>query len=156
MSPSHGSDNRRWNGRPTKRDQVKIQNDVKKYYRRGLTIEDICHLTKYNRKTVFKYFSVWDDVIKQDQAKDIISREKEARSRSMKCYMDLLCSEYQNFDMIEEKIKSTTNMQVYVQLLSRRSESSRNIAAFREKIDSLEMIPTIKETVKNMMEANKK
>jgi hypothetical protein len=146
----------RKNGRPTKVDQLKIKNDVRKFFSRGFTIEDICRMTGYNRKTVSKYYSILVEEIEKDQTKNFIERERDARRRSKLCYDDLLCSEYSNRDNIEEMICSETNKQVVVQLLSKKAESTRIIIELRSKIDGIEATLTAEETVKKIMELQKK
>jgi hypothetical protein len=145
----------RKNGRPTKINQLNIKEDVQKFFSRGLTIEDICRVTGYNRKTISKYYSVLVEEIEKDQTKNFMERERDARRRTKLCYDDLLCSEYSNRDDIEERIRSETNKQVVVQLFSKRAESTRIIIDLRARIDGVEATLTAEEAVKKMKEMQK-
>lgn len=150
------SDKQEKNGRPTRLKQLKIQNDIKKYFNRGFSIEDVYNRTGYNRKTISKYYSIWTIEIEKDQLRDLKEREKDARRRTLLCYNDLLCNEYENRDYIVEQIKDEKNKQAIVQLLSKRAESTRIIIDLRRKIDGVEVTPTIGEALKEIISETQK
>ncbi len=143
------------NGRPTIIKQLKIKEDVRKFFSRGFHIEDICRVTGYNRKTVTKYYSALAEEIEKEQTKEFAERERDARKRTKLCYNDLLCNEYANRDKIEKMIESEANNQAVVHLFSKRAESTRIIIDLRARIDGVEATLTAEEAVKKFTELQK-
>lgn len=141
--------NPRKKGRPTRAEQLEIQKTLRPYFRSGLTVEAVSDLTSIDPKTIGKYFGDWADKIEKQESADFLERQKNARSRALRCYGYLMGEEYKMLSEINEEIgyfkKEERPVPQY--LLAKHSEIVKTMATLNEKIAVVEMSMKIGESL---------
>jgi hypothetical protein len=70
-------------GRPTKAEQLKIQDKLQPYFAKGISSYATANETGINIKTVNKYFGDWYTEIKNSQHQDFIEKAKFEKERAV-------------------------------------------------------------------------
>lgn len=71
------------NGRPTKQEQIKIQSELRQYFQSGYSAYFTAQETKYDIKTVLRYFNKWQQEILDSENGNFIKRVKEQKERTV-------------------------------------------------------------------------
>lgn len=141
-------------GRPTRAEQIEIQKTLRPYFRSGLTVEAVSDLTTTDPKTVTKYFGDWADEIEKQDSADFLKRQKNARSRALRCYGYLMGEEYKMLSEINDEIEyfKKEERPVPQYLLAKHSEIVKTLATLNEKIAVVEMSEKIEESLGTIIE----
>src|SRR3972149_2647009 len=75
------------NGRPTKQEQIKIEGDLLPYFEGGYSAYFTANKSRYDIKTVLRYFNKWQQEILDSENSDFLKRVKEQKERTV-IYLD--------------------------------------------------------------------
>lgn len=70
-------------GRPSKGTQVQIVSNIRPYFEKALSATFTANKTGYDVKTVCKYFNEWSKQLVEDEDKDFVQRQKEAKEHAI-------------------------------------------------------------------------
>ncbi len=96
----------RSNGRPSQKQQLEIQESLRKYFEKGISATSTSQITGTNIKTVCKYFDEWVEQIKKLNDSDFLQRVKLEREHYLVVLDYQLLKLYQ---LQEEMEKYTIN-----------------------------------------------
>ena len=88
-------------GRPTKKEQEQISLKLQPYYERGFNATSTSKKTRFNLKTVCKYFNKWDKELLKSADKDFLKRCRVEKEKSL----IVLDNEIASLDMEEEEME---------------------------------------------------
>lgn len=92
--------------RPTLSEQAKIRQELRRQYSRGFTnIESVHDITRYDPKTISKYFHEFEDEIEKEEKEEFIKREKKERRIARLRYEYLIQEQFQMLDDVNKDIK---------------------------------------------------
>ncbi|MEO9276690.1 MAG: hypothetical protein ABI340_02760 [Nitrososphaera sp.] len=92
-------------GRPSKKTQIQIINDIRSYFEKSFSATFTSSKTGYDIKTVCKYFNEWSEQIVKNEDEDFIKRQREAKELSVLNYDRIIFEEYILLDDINKEIK---------------------------------------------------
>jgi len=92
------------NGRPTLKQQLEIQETLRKYFEKGISATSTSQLTGVNIKTVCKYFEEWVEQIKEINDSDFIKRVKLEREHYLTVLDQQLLKLYELQDEMEKYV----------------------------------------------------
>lgn len=105
------------NGRPSKTEQLEIQDKLGPYFEKGISPFVTSNKTGINIKTVNKYFGLWYEEIKNSQSDDFIERCKIAKEQAIVVCEEELLQLYEMRNDLkkysEEKQKSKPERWIY-------------------------------------------
>lgn len=141
-------------GRPTRAEQLEIQQILRPYFRSGLKVEAVSDLTSLDPKTINRYFGDWADEIEKQESADFLERQKNARSRALRCYGYLMGEVYTMLSEINDEIEYFKKEKKLVPqyLLAKHSEIVKTMATLNEKIAVVEMSEKIDESLDAIIE----
>jgi len=96
---------RRSNGRPTKTEQLLIDDVLRPYFERNMSAKFTANSTGMNIKTVCIHFNQWTEEIINSKSEEHRRRWREERERTILSYDNLISEEYLRLDEINHKIK---------------------------------------------------
>jgi len=91
-------------GRPSQKQQLEIQELLRKYFEKGISATSTSQHTGINIKTVCKYFEEWVEQIKEINDTDFLKRVKLERERYLTVLDQQLLKLYELQDEIEKYI----------------------------------------------------
>jgi len=136
--------------RPTLAEQAKIKQELRRYYSKGYTnIETVHEKTKYDPKTISKYFHEFDDEIEKEENEEFIKREKKERRIAKLRYEYLIQEQFNMLDEINKDIKDSREAKKpeLGYFLSRHSDIVKTITNLIEKKSALGIHPTAGESL---------
>lgn len=145
---------KRNNGRPTRSEQVQIQNVLRKHFERNLSASYTAGITGINIKTVCRYFDDWADQISEAEEKDFIKRERKERERIRLSFDGLIVEEYELLDEIKQEITKyrKQNKPVPRYLIASQIEILRTISGLNEKKGYFSMQMPVDESLQKIIE----
>ena len=90
------------NGRPTQKQQIEIQETLRKYFEKGISASSTSQLTGINIKTVCKYFEGWIEQIRKINDMDFLKRIKLEREHYLAVLDQQLLKLYQIRSHVEK------------------------------------------------------
>jgi hypothetical protein len=107
------------NGRPTKQEQIKIERDLRPYFEEGYSAYFTAQKTKYDIKTVLRYFNKWQQELLDSENADFLKRVKEQKERAV-IYLDneinSLTTSKKEVEAIIEAVKRAGDFNLYEKL----------------------------------------
>ncbi len=91
-------------GRPSQKQQLEIQESLRKFFEKGISATSTSQLTGINIKTVCKYFEEWVEQIKEINDTDFLKRVKLEREHYLAVLDQQLLKLYELQDEIEKYI----------------------------------------------------
>ena len=91
------------NGRPTQKQQIEIQETLRKYFEKGISASSTSQLTGINIKTVCKYFEGWIEQISKINDIDFLKRIKLEREHYLAVLDQQLLKLYEIQDDMEKQ-----------------------------------------------------
>ncbi len=90
------------NGRPTQKQQLEIQETLRKYFEKGISASSTSQHTGLNIKTVCKYFEEWVEQIRKINDMDFLRRIKLEREQYLTVLDQQLLKLFEIQDYIEK------------------------------------------------------
>ncbi len=90
-------------GRPTQKQQLEIQETLRKYFEKGISASSTSHRTGINIKTVCKYFEEWIEQIRKINDMDFLKRIKLEREHYLAVLDQQLLKLYEIQDDMEKQ-----------------------------------------------------
>jgi hypothetical protein len=145
-------------GRPIIQEQVQIERTLRPYFERNLSASFTARMTKYNVKTVCKYFDELADQIRESEEKDFVEREKKERERIRLSFDNIIFEEYELLDEIKKEIAKYKQKDQAVPryLIASQLEILRTISSMTEKKGSFLLQMPLDESIQKMIEAKMK
>jgi len=94
-------------GRPTKAEELEIERELRPFFTKLYSATFTAEKTKYNIKTVAKYFIKFKKEILESETGDFIQRSRETKERGLLAYDELLYSLYIDKEEVEHLIGVT-------------------------------------------------
>jgi len=145
-------------GRPIIQEQVQIERTLRPYFERNLSASFTARMTKYNVKTVCKYFDELADQRRESEEKDFVEREKKERERIRLSFDNIIFEEYELLDEIKKEIAKYKQKDQAVPryLIASQLEILRTISSMTEKKGSFLLQMPLDESIQKMIEAKMK
>jgi len=142
------------NGRPTKSEQIEIQNKLRPYYERGLSATFTASSTGINIKTVCKYFEEWSKKIIETEATDFVQRQKKAKELVILNMDNIIFEQYRLLEEIknEKKNYQKENKQIPTHLLSLQHQILKEISTTAQHKCDIECMPTLDFSLDQMID----
>lgn len=136
---------KRKNGRPTKLEQIEIQNKLRPYFERYLSATFTSGKTGINIKTVCKYFDEWSKQVIETETKDFVQRQRETKEVIMLSMDSLIFENYELIDKIKNEIKNFQKNEKPIpkHLLSLHAQILYKISEIINAKGDLEVTPTL-------------
>lgn len=137
---------RRSNGRPTKTEQLQIDDVLRPYFERNMSAKFTANSTGMNIKTVCIYFNRWAEEIINSKSEEHVRRWREERERTILSYDNLILEEYLRLDEINHKIKKLEEegKEVPLNLQKSRQDVVKFISVLIEKKSRIALPPADK------------
>ena len=129
-------------GRPSKKVQLVIQQQLWHYFEQGISASSTSEMTNHNIKTVCKYFNAWSNRIQNEQDQDSISRIRSEKLRYLGVLDKQLLSLYDLQNEMTKKTRVTDSFK----------SSSYNFN-FKERISVVKLIFEIMEKKIEILES---
>ena|SRR5437899_1481381 len=122
-------------GRPSKTEQIQIQNLLRPYFERNISATSTANSTDINIKTVCAYFNEWTNEVISSKSEESRIRWRQERERTVLSYECLISQEYLGLEEINTKIKKLEEdgKEVPLNLLKYRQDIRKYIGTLIEK-----------------------
>ena len=94
------------NGRPSKKDQIEIERDLRYYFLKSYSATLTSQRTGYNKKTILKYFNKWKKEILEVEDREFLKYCKEENKRFLLTMENETEDLYQDQKEVELSIKA--------------------------------------------------
>src|SRR3989442_1460052 len=91
-------------GRPSKAEQLHIQEILRPFFERGTRATKVHEITGIDVKTVGKYFKQWSDEITMYEKQNFVERYQKARRHFATIHENLIDESYSMLDKVTESI----------------------------------------------------
>ena len=141
-------------GRPSKAEQLQIQETLRPFFERGTRATKVAEITGHDVKTVGKYFNKWYDEIAMYEKQNFEERHQQARQRFALVLENLIDESYDMLDKVKQLINESTQQKhtIPAYLIKSHSEIIRNISDLVEKRTLVLMEPGIEKLVDSIVE----
>jgi len=136
-------------GRPTKVDQIQIQNKLRKYFEIGISASLASQKTGINIKTVCKYFDEWAEQILEVESTAFLERQKKERTRVIMALDSLIIEAQGLLDSINSEIEKSSSEKKKAYLFGIKLSTMKFISDLIEKKTSFAMKPIMDEALKS-------
>jgi len=122
-------------GRPSKTEQIQIQNLLRPYFERNISATFTANSTDINIKTVCVYFNRWAEEIINSKKENRSERCRAERERTLLSYDNLISKEYSRLNETENKINKLEEegKEVPLNLIKYRHDLVKSVSTLIEK-----------------------
>jgi len=141
-------------GRPSKETQVQIIREIRPYFEKSFSATFTANKTGHDIKTVCKYFNEWSKQLIENEDKNFIQRQKEAKEQAIWNLDYIISEEYALLHEINEEIKNLRKnvKPIPKHLVSTKFLILREIAEMTQEKLALAMTPTLEVDIRRSIE----
>lgn len=128
------------NGRPSKSQQILIQEKLRPYFERNQTASFAAEKTGINVKTAYKYYDEWHNIIVEGQNADLLARRIMEREEMIASYDIQIQKIYDYQDKLDAQIKKAEESgEIPRQLLVLQLESIKHLTTITQRKEQLKL-----------------
>jgi len=141
-------------GRPSKNQQLIIQNKLRLFFDRGYTATLTAEKTHTNIKTVCKYFEEWAEKISEIEDEEFLARQKKEKERVIIAFDHLIFHGYTLLENTKQELAKYESEKKSVPkgLLSLNLEAIKQISNLLERKYSISMQPSFDDAIQEKIE----
>ncbi len=144
-------DNAHDRGRPSKAQELEIERELRPFFTKLYSATFTAEKTKYNIKTVARYFAVFKKEILESETTEFIQRSRETKERGILAYDELIYSLYEDRKDIERLIVASEkigDLQNITKLYRVKLKINEDIGNFVSAKINLSNTATVADTTK--------